>query len=238
MYTGLEIKQASHFIALSQIRYIDQISEIEIDPARIRHNDLDINDAEKGQLCSVCGQLLWVSTQSRPDVSYATCVASNALASGTISDLKLVNKTVKFLKNNPLTVRFSAIDDISASLIVVFSDASYANLPGACSQGGHIILMVSRSGKFCPLSWQSKKIRRVCKSTLAAESWAMVEAVECADFVNVRLKKRSGEILDFIFNFYLKKRGDCESLYNILFSYILYIMYNAYPSIHLFRHLL
>ena len=43
MYTGLEIKQASHFIALSQISYIDQISEIKIDPARIWHNDLDIN---------------------------------------------------------------------------------------------------------------------------------------------------------------------------------------------------
>ena len=211
MYTGLEIKQASHFIALSQISYIDQISEIEIDPARIRHNNLDINDAEKGQLRSVCGQLLWVSTQSRPDVSYATCVASNALASGTISDLKLVNKTVKFLKSNPLTVRFSAIDDISASLIVVFSDASYANLPGACSQGGHIILMVSRSGKCSPLSWQSKKIRRVCKSTLAAESWAMVEAVECADFVSKQLSET-----ELKKEFKLVCLTDCKSLYDAI----------------------
>ena len=211
VYTGLEIKQASSFISLSQLNYINQISEIKIDQARIRHNDIGINDAERVQLRSVCGQLLWVATQSRPDVSYANCIASNAITSGKISDLKLVNKTVKYLKANPLVLRFSAIDDLSNAVIVVFCDASYGNLRNGASQGGHLILMVSRQGKCAPLTWQSRKIRRICKSTLAAESWALVEAVECADFIS---KQLSETVYNNSQGFKIVCLTDCKSLYD------------------------
>ena len=186
VYTGLDIRQSSAFINLSQIGYADQISEISIDPIRGRDNKLEINSHERSQLRSVCGQLLWVATQSRPDLGYATCIASNSYATGIISDLKLVNKTIKFMKNNPLTLKFPRIDLSSAS-VVIFCDASFANLRDGSSQGGHIVFVVDRSGKCSPLTWQSKKIKRVCKSTLAAESWSMIEAVESGELIMTQL---------------------------------------------------
>ena len=97
-YTGLDIKQTQSSILVSQLGYCDHISEIEINGTRINQNNLPINDNERKQLRTVCGQLLWISTQSRPDVAYFTCFASNSVTTGKISDLKMVNKTVRFVK--------------------------------------------------------------------------------------------------------------------------------------------
>ena len=46
--------------------------------------------------------------------------------------------------------------------------------------------MVDRSGQCCPLTWQSRKIKKVCKSTLAAESWALVEGLESAELIKAQ----------------------------------------------------
>ena len=98
----------------------------------------------------------------------------------------MVNKTVRFVKKNPLTIRFSKLDP-NNSMLVVFCDAAFANLKDGSSQCGFIILIMSKTGKCCTLSWQSRKIKRVCKSTLAAESWAMIEAIETCEVIVVQL---------------------------------------------------
>ena len=69
LHTGLEIKQKSNCIE----RYIGDINKICIDQGRLHDNKLSDNDVEYEQLHSLCGQLLWVSTQTRPDMAYYTC---------------------------------------------------------------------------------------------------------------------------------------------------------------------
>ena len=98
----------------------------------------------------MCSQLLWVSTQTHPDVAYATCFASTAVTRGTIciADLKMVNKTVKFLEKNPLTLRFKKLL-LTKSVFVVFCDASFGNLKDGSFQGSFIIFLVSLTGKCC-----------------------------------------------------------------------------------------
>ena len=64
--------------------------------------------------------------------------------------------------------------------IVVYSDASYANLPNGGSQGGHIVFLTDDSNNCCPLAWNSTKIKRVVRSTLAAETLAFVDGLETA----------------------------------------------------------
>ena len=58
---------------------------------------------------------------------------------------------------------------------MVVHDAAHANLEGGASQQGHLILAVHASITNCRvpvsvLSWQSKKIKRVVRSSLAAET--------------------------------------------------------------------
>ena len=51
------------------------------------------------------------------------------------------------------------------------------NLKDGASQGGHDIL-VGKNGTYCPISWHSKRIRRVVKSTFTAETLAVQEGTE------------------------------------------------------------
>lgn len=67
--------------------------------------------------------------------------------------------------------------------LVVYSDASLGNLPDGGTQGGALIALMEKTGKFSPLFWQSKKIRRVVRSTLAGETLAMSYGIDNAMFL-------------------------------------------------------
>lgn len=124
-----------------------------------------------------------------------------------MKDLKQANKTVIVMKKNPLSVKFPCVRIFEASIVVV-SDASYANLPDGSSQGGYVIFMVDSSGRCCPLSWQSRKIRKVCKSTLAAEGWSLVEGLDAAELIVTQLNELFNLLLPVVCF------TDCKSLYN------------------------
>ena len=68
--------------------------------------------------------------------------------------------------------------------LVALCDASYANLKDGSSQGGVIIFLKGKDGKIAPISWSSRKIRRVCRSTLAAETMALLEASETCCWIS------------------------------------------------------
>ena len=127
VYTGLDLSQSYRAIKISQLGYVNQVNRINIDQNKVKLNACPINDTERSQLRSVAGQLLWAATQSRPDIAYGTFIASNSYASGTIKDIKLVNKTISFMKKNPLSIWFPSLD-LQHTAMVVFSDASFGNL--------------------------------------------------------------------------------------------------------------
>ena len=62
----------------------------------------------------------------------------------------------------------------------MFADASYNNLPNGSSQGGHIVFLSDKSNSSCAVSWNSRRIKRVARSTLAAESLAFSEGCDKA----------------------------------------------------------
>ena len=62
----------------------------------------------------------------------------------------------------------------------VYSDASFANLPGKGSQGGFIIFLVGENGLAAPLVWTSHRLKRIVKSPKAAETLAMLSGAEHA----------------------------------------------------------
>ena len=61
-----------------------------------------------------------------------------------------------------------------------YRDSSYNNLDNGSSQGGFIIFVSDKTGKISPITWQSKRIRPVVQSTMAAETLALVDAVKAS----------------------------------------------------------
>ena len=67
----------------------------------------------------------------------------------------------------------------------MYSDDSHTNIcQGTGSVGAHIIFLADNKGLCCPLAWKSNKIKRVVRSTLAAEALSLQEGVEEAVYTN------------------------------------------------------
>ena len=67
-YIGLNIEQNGSDIYVDQKEYCRGLSEIKLDTRK--DNDDPLTDGEKKQLRSVCGQLLWATTQTRPELFF------------------------------------------------------------------------------------------------------------------------------------------------------------------------
>ncbi|VDI09013.1 Hypothetical predicted protein [Mytilus galloprovincialis] len=83
--------------------------------------------------------------------------------------------------------------------IFVFSDAALGNInDGKGSTGAHIVwinklIIKDRIGKCCPISWQANKIKRVVRSTKAAEALSLQEGLETALYFQKIVEDICGE---------------------------------------------
>ena len=189
-YTGLHIKQCLSEIQVDQRGYVESIKPIALGKKRSTQKYDDLNHDEREEFRTICGQLNWVSRNTRPETSYDTCLLSNAMKTCKAEDILAGNKVIKRLKSEDLALRFPNLGSIMDSKLIAYSDASYANLPDGSSQGAFVVLLVNSEGLFAPLAWQSKKLKRVVKSTLAAETLAAVEAVETGFLLTLILKEQ------------------------------------------------
>lgn len=176
-YLGLQISQEQQGIKLSTNKYVENLREVDIvklGPDKSR----TLNSDEINILRAISGQINWTATQSRPDIAFDNCQIGNSTKNASVSNLLQANKTIRKLKSHELSLFFPSLLDLKTCELVAFCDASFANLPDRGSQGGYIIFLVDVNGNYCPITWQSKKIKRMVNSTLGAECLIAVEASE------------------------------------------------------------
>ena len=69
--------------------------------------------------------------------------------------------------------------ELSDLKIMVFTDASLGNInDGNGSTGAYIVWLADGTGLCCPLAWHASKIKRVVRSTIAAEALSLQEGLE------------------------------------------------------------
>ena len=180
-YIGLEIAHGKDGIMLTQDPYIDSLSEIPVPAKRVAQKEYLLKQSEVTELRGAIGQVQWASNQTRPDISYDALELSTAIREPKVKDLLQANKVIKRLKSKKSNILFPDLGDIKQLRLTVFCDASYANLTdGVSSAGGHIVFLTGKDNRSCPLSWRSGKIRRVVRSTLAAEALSMADSLDSA----------------------------------------------------------
>ena len=189
-YLGLSISQTSDGIFMHQNEYIEEIEVVEID--KPNQKDCKLLPHETQQLPRLAGQLNWVSIHTRPGMAYAASVVSSSIKNATVRDLVKANKFIKLLNCNELVLSFPQISHLQNASLVCFSDASFANLKCSGSHGGLLVFLQGRNGKYMLLAWQSRKLKRVVKSTLTAETLALQEVIE----VPIMIKAMFLEILN------------------------------------------
>jgi len=181
-YVGIELTSVDGIISLQQQDYVDNLKPITVDRERRNQRDSLLLEQEFDLFRSKVGQILWVARQSRPDVMFDACNLASSIKKATVQSLIDTNKVVRKLKAEKLRLQFQYLGEKDLE-IVVFSDSSLGNLPDGGTQGGHLILLVGENGRFSPISWHSKRVRRVVRSTLAGETLAMADGIDTAIFL-------------------------------------------------------
>jgi len=153
-YCCIELTSINGEIYLNQDKYTENMTPIK-------------------ELRSKVGQLLWLAHQSRPDLLFDTCVIPTNIGKCTVKDIHDVNKIIGKAKSSKITLKYQHLGDDNDLCLMIFSDAALRDLTDGGSQGGYVIFLVGKSGKFSPIWWNSKKIRRVVHSTLTAETISM-----------------------------------------------------------------
>lgn len=194
-YVGINVEQDSKGISVHQSEYVSAIKPMDLINRSLKDKEVLLDEKEKHEYRSLVGQLNWIATQTRPDLSFDVCVLSSVFHTARVADVLHANKVVKRAIKQPIVLRFPKLDLRGASL-ECYSDASFANLADSGSQGGFVICLRDGSRKRCPLMWQSRRVRRVVKSTLAAETLALLDCAEAAVYLATVLRQMysSGDV--------------------------------------------
>lgn len=189
-YIGLNIVQNEQGVTVDQNEYCKSLKSINVSAGRGLHKNMECNEEEKECFRSLVGQLGWLCTNSRPDLSYDVLELSCKVNNPRVEDLIEANKCLRKACTFESSMYFPELGDSSKYKLVVYSDASHAGLPdGSSSAGGFVVFLVGENGNSSPLYWESKRMRRVVKSTLAAETLAATEAVDMAYYLGNMLSE-------------------------------------------------
>lgn len=179
-YTGYHLKQNSdHSIYMDQNHYLKNVTTDNVTTSRLAQKAEKLSDGEISLYRKNLGILGWVVQGTRPELSFSLLESSTNTKHATVGDLQQLIKIVRNAKDTETKILFPDLGDPRSWRIVVFTDASYANLnEGTGSCGGYVVFLVGVDNKVCPLSWRSNKIRRVCRSTASAEGMSLSQGLE------------------------------------------------------------
>ena len=180
------MQQNSHSVVIHQNNYIQNIKPINKDSSSLTRS---LTHQETRQLKALVGQIQWVAKQTRPDAAYTACELSTRVKSATVADVRRANKQLKNMQQTKVSVKISDTGDWKETSILLYSDASHANLTGGGSQGGFLIMLQGGNSQIAPLLWKSHKLKRVIKSAMGAEKMALLEGAEHAILVKALIRE-------------------------------------------------
>ena len=178
-YVGLNVSQSEmHEIEVDLNHYLPVK---EFPNVKTRHGvdkTEELNGEEYSLFRSMVGAANWMVMGTRPDVGYDVLELSTKSRSACVGDLRRAEKMLHRLSESEANLLYPCLGPSKDWSLVLFADASHANLPdGVSSTLGYVIFLVG-VGRSCPLAWRSGKIQRVVRSSLAAETMALVEGIE------------------------------------------------------------
>ena len=181
VYTGLNISQnQEREIILHQREFVDKLITNEY-----ADDDLNktLNKDENRMLRKSQGQLSWLATQTRPDLSFDSFNLSTVLNRATLRDGKLANKIIKKAKQEQIELKFSTLGNIEDLHLEIFADASLGNVESGLhtkSGMGYFICLANKNLDISPLHWKSCVIDKVAEDIKTAETLALEKALDDA----------------------------------------------------------
>lgn len=182
-YVGFQVSQTKDGITVDQSQYINNIDEDDWQPIRGRDKASILTDTEQTQYRSLIGTINWCVRGTRPDLAFELMELSTKMRTATVGDWHQARKCIKKLKSGCSKVFYPKLAPMEAIKLEVYTDASFANMQdGVSSAMGYTIFATDDKGA-ASLGWRAGKIKRVVKSTLAAEALALSDGLSEAMYI-------------------------------------------------------
>ena len=212
VYCGKHVEQEDDgTIELGQPDTAEQIKPITLTAPRRREPEAKCTAEEISALRGRYGSLSWLQRQTRPDLSYASSKGQTAMSGPTVEDILACNRAVdKAHERKDFVIRFKggALDWATAE-VVCTTDASHAGEEDIVlnehskdaaaesltreafrSQKGLVVMLSEPRQKgdgagktnVYAMEWKSQTEKRVCRSTLQAETYALATGTEATDW--------------------------------------------------------
>ena len=163
----------------------------------------------RDQYVAQCARGAYIASVCQPEAAYDLSVAAQA-TEPTEKDVKALNTRLQWqLENAARGLSFVELDKSTLQLLT-FTDASFANNKDLSSQIGYVVVLADAEGKANILHWSSIKCKRVTRSVLASELYAMAHSFDIGASVKSTIEK----IMDI--NLPLVLCTDSKSLYDCL----------------------
>lgn len=149
-----------------------KVSKIPIDPGYHKIDSSNSKLCNQKQYQKLIGQLLYISVNSRPDISASISILSQKLSNPNELDLNEVKRVLRYLKgSSKLKLQLSA-NNSSAAELVGYSDADWAECRTDRKSNSGFIFKFNNG----TISWACRKQSCVTLSSTEAEFVALCEA--------------------------------------------------------------
>eukprot|EP00435_Cladocopium_sp_Y103_P005105 s4875_g1.t1 len=189
-FTGLDLEQLPDYsIKISQSEYIHKIPSLEISKTRRSERDASATAQEVQSLRALCGSLQYAAVHSRPDIATKVAFMQKSIPQAKVHDLLEANRVLKEAKEFAHTSLFVRPLPFRELTFASFGDASFASESNLKAQQGLFVvactpeLAKNQTSDFSPISWATKQIGRVVRSTLSAEAYAMSSSVDKLNWI-------------------------------------------------------
>ena len=214
-------------IEMGQDSYIQKISPIDIPRKRRQQPKESLSSTETQSLRQICGSLQYAAVHTRPDISAKVGELQAAIPCGRVEHLILANRVLFEAKTKPVNLMIIPIAE-SKVTFCAFSDASFESGNGNPTRQGTLIfttdgnLAKNQRTVICPMAWSSKKIPRVVRSTLSAESVALGSTLDRLSWLRVFWEWMKNPGIDWSQPDVILRRAphatvatDCKSVYDL-----------------------
>ena len=189
VFCGLQVEQSlSHeVVTLSLKRYVHNIKPVSLAKSRRQQPTEQLEAKEVNLFRSTLGALAWPANQCLPMLAASISLHRAAMSDPKVSDILDSNKTLRFAKEavEIYAMKFQRYGRLDEIAFGVYSDAAWAVRPDGSSQGGMIVFIATESEMeseepfpLTVVNWASKKLPRMCRSSLSAETQAAANAVD------------------------------------------------------------
>lgn len=180
IFVGMEITKTQNLICISQRKYIEQIiNRFNMNTAKPSNTPIDVNvqisktfDHEQSVFPyrEAIGSLLFLSTVTRPDISYGVNLLSRYINNPSSEHVVQLKRIIRYLiMTKDLCIKYQGHE-----CLIGYSDSDFAgDIDTRRSTTGY--LFVLNGG---PISWASQKQPCVALSTTEAEFMAACEAAK------------------------------------------------------------